>query len=164
MGRTNTNEAKEAREEALMNMLTVEQRREYARIAMPPLDFLKSVYTDPDTPLDIGVAAARAAAPYEHRKLPADINFNDNRNMPLFDMNMLKKLSSEELGAFITMSEKLGIDFGGVGGNKGSGRVLDMTPDKVQLEPALLVSAALVHREIRTTAAKKAPAKKKAKA
>ena len=156
-----TNAAKEEREAALIMTLSADARKELARIAMPPLDFLKSVYMDNDTPLDIAVNAARAAAPYEHGKLPADLNINDNRNTPLFDMNMLKKLSSDELQIFIQMSEKLGIDFGGHGGNKKGGDIVDVTPELEVLHPVTAKLTAKISKDLQKRAA---PAKKKVKA
>ena len=95
--------------------LSLETRLRLASQAMPPLDFLKSVYADQShsIPLDMKIAAARAALPYEHRKLPTSLQISDTRNAPLFNVNDLKKLSNEEMRAFIALSDKLGIDFGG---------------------------------------------------
>lgn len=99
----------------IYDTLSLEARLQLASQAMPPLDFLKSVYADTSLhmPMDMKIAAARAALPYEHRKLPTSLQISDNRNAPLFNVNDLKKLTNEELRAFVALSDKLGIDFGG---------------------------------------------------
>lgn len=112
--------------------LSLERRLKLASEAMPPLDFLKSVYADPSTgmPMDMKIAAARAALPYEHRKLPTSLQISDNRNAPLFNVNDLKKLSNDELRAFVALADKLGIDFGGRQNRVISGDVIDIGDEK----------------------------------
>lgn len=153
-----TKEAQEARAEQLTSLLTVDQRRHYASIALPPLDYLKSVYTDVDTPLDIAVAAARAAAPYEHRKLPTTIDVNTN-DTSMFNMENLKKLNSDELRAFLTMTSKMGIDFAG-SPVKDMGNVLEVKPSQTTLHISTLKAAANIAKDLTTAKI----AKKKVKA
>lgn len=109
---------------------SLSERLALAAKAMPPLDFLRSIYADESrtVPLEMKISAARAALPYEHRKLPTSLQISDTRNAPLFNVNDLRKLNNEELRSFIALSDKLGIDFGGR-----QGRVIDAENDKTGL-------------------------------
>ena len=154
-----TNEDKANRQVALMSGLNKEDRQKLATDPLLAIDFLRSIYMDADTPTDIAVAAARAVIPYESRKLPSELNINQN-GTPLFDINKLKELSSEELSAFIAMSEKIGLDLsGGTQTKKLNGDIVDVTPELVHVYPQTLRIAKKVEKDLVAVKKKKAKVK-----
>lgn len=73
--------------------------RENARLlalqkGITPLEVLQGISSDPTVSLDTRVNAARAAAPYVHRKMPQVLEFRDLRD--LTDEQLLKLISDAD--------------------------------------------------------------------
>src|SRR5258706_12105018 len=74
--------------------LTEQQRQAMAeRHSITPLDFLLSVVRDDAADLDCRILAAKAAAPYMHRKMPVAIEGGDENRPMRFDTKALENLS-----------------------------------------------------------------------
>lgn len=73
-----------------------------------PLDFLMSVLRDDNVRFAAKVEAAKAAAPYIHRKMPIAIEGGDPDKPLRLDVTTLKKLTGTELAALRVILEKMG--------------------------------------------------------
>jgi hypothetical protein len=92
-----------------VSRLTGEERLALARkYNVTPLEFLLSVMADHDEPMDARIDAAKAAAPYMHRKMPIGIEL-PNGGMGTVDMNRLRDMPEEELDAALDALAKLGL-------------------------------------------------------
>lgn len=76
------------KEEALLSVLAGKNN---------PLDFLLTLMSDETAPMVLRVDAAKAAAPYVHKRMPIQIENSDRGPFRVFDDSKLKGMSSDEL-------------------------------------------------------------------
>lgn len=94
---------------AQFRSVTEMQRLELARrMGITPLEFLMSLMRDDAEDMETRVEAARAAAPYMHRKMPIAIETSEQRGITL-DAGALRALSKQELNTLRTLLEKAGL-------------------------------------------------------
>lgn len=72
------------------------------------LDFLRMTYTDHNVPMSFRTAAAQAAAPYEHKKMPIAIEGTD-KPIPIINASELGSMSTEQLAALASALAALGL-------------------------------------------------------
>jgi hypothetical protein len=84
-----------------------EKRRFLAAEGLSPLEFLLSVMRDGAESKKNRITAARAAAPYLHRKMPIAIEGGDPNRPIVFEANMLAGLTVEEKVSLLGIVEKM---------------------------------------------------------
>lgn len=93
----------------MLMKLTEAQRMEMAkRHGITPLDFLMSILRDPNATLDDKIDAAKAAAPYMHRKQPIGIDNGQGGPIGFYTIGDLSALTDEELVTMKSALQKLG--------------------------------------------------------
>lgn len=94
---------------AQANQYTARERVELVeRTGMSPLQFLLSVMIDPDEAKATRVEAAKAAAPYVHRKMPTMVEVAGQMGTML-DYAAVMALPSHDRQLFLTMLERMGV-------------------------------------------------------
>ena len=84
-----------------VSRLTGEERLALARkYNVTPLEFLLSVMADHDEPMDARIDAAKAAAPYMHRKMPIGIEM-PNSGVGAVNLEKLRALPEDKLDAVL---------------------------------------------------------------
>lgn len=74
------------------------ERQELAqRMGITPLEFLMSILRDPKAKLHEKLDAAKAAAPYMHRRMPIGIDNGSGGPVAFYTAEQLAKLTDEEL-------------------------------------------------------------------
>jgi hypothetical protein len=94
-----------------VSRLTAAERLELARkYGVTPLEFLLSVMSDETEPMTERIDAAKAAAPYMHRKMPIGIDMRSfQQGSGFLDPELLKKLDEQELDTMIALAGKMGL-------------------------------------------------------
>jgi hypothetical protein len=92
--------------------LTNEQRQEIAKAAngLTPLElFLSVVRSEKEVPIDARIEAAKAAAPYMHRKMPIAIEGGDpSKPINILDIASMKDMSKKEIETLLALLAKAG--------------------------------------------------------
>lgn len=94
-----------------VNRLTDEERLELVRkYKVTPLQFLLSVMSDENEPMDERIDAAKAAAPYMHKKMPIGIEVNPAFGAgTLINADALAGMREEDLDALLRLGAQQGI-------------------------------------------------------
>lgn len=79
-------------------------RRELAQTGMTPLEFLLSVMYDPNAKLELRLDAAKAAAPFMHRKMPVAVE--EPTSVEPTSLDGLHHLSVHERITLLALLEK----------------------------------------------------------
>lgn len=91
-----------------ISRLTAAERLQLARdYGVTPLEFLLSVMADGEGGLDERIDAAKAAAPYMHRKMP--IGVETTGQVGVIDLHTLTSLPPKELDQALMLFGKLGL-------------------------------------------------------
>jgi len=82
--------------------------RELARTGESPLEVMLAVMRDPSEKIGLRLDAAKAAAPYLHRKMPIAVDGAEPNQPLLFDTQALVGLSAQEKITLLALFEKIG--------------------------------------------------------
>jgi hypothetical protein len=82
-------------------------RRKLARAGETPLEVMLSVMRDPKEKLALRLDAAKAAAPFMHRKMPIALERGDSDSPIVFDALALAGLTREEKVALLELFDKM---------------------------------------------------------
>lgn len=103
----------------LYNRITNEERQRLARMAkgLTPLEFMMSIIRHEDDPnpestplpIEIRMDAAKAAAPYMHRRMPIAIDGGEGKPIAIATSAQLKKLPTKDLLALNEIMLKLAV-------------------------------------------------------
>lgn len=77
-----------------------------------PLDFLLELMSSGEAPLAVRIDAAKAAAPYVHRRMPIAIENSDQGPFRVFDMAKLSGMTKKDLEQLRTLVSKAQPDAG----------------------------------------------------
>ena len=112
----------------VFDTLTVNERRELAeKGGVTPVQFLYSIMLDPARLLEVRVDAAKACAPYFHRKMPQAIELPPALT-PAIEMAKLLALPKADREALLELLQRIGIDLTAPPGAPGADLV-ERVPD-----------------------------------
>jgi hypothetical protein len=86
------------------------RRQAIAASGLTPLEFLLSVVRDAEVHMDYRINAAKAAAPYVHRKMPIAIDGGDPNKPIVFEASALQGLTVQEKMTLLSLFEKMALD------------------------------------------------------
>lgn len=80
-----------------------------AQYAITPLDYLLSLVNDSSNHVGLRLEAAKAAAPYVHKKMPAAMEMNVNKKSAslMLVQSATRKLDEQEIDSLINTFEKM---------------------------------------------------------
>lgn len=86
-----------------------EQRSLAQRTGLTPLEYLVYLLRDPKIPLGIKIEAAKAAAPYMHKRMPIAIESSDANKPIRLDLGSLQNLNRAEIATLRALLLKTGL-------------------------------------------------------
>jgi hypothetical protein len=82
--------------------------RELAQKGESPVEVMLRVMRDPNEKIELRLVAAKAAAPYLHRKMPIAVGDTDPNQPLVFETQALAGLSAQEKVTLLALFEKIG--------------------------------------------------------